>query len=380
MFILPIVSGALLLFSCIYHLITVYCAQLWRRSSRHSSSNSTLPPITILKPIRGTDPQQYASFETFCNQEHSEYQIVFGALDPADPGLDSARKLQAAYPNADIEIVTGGAPYGLNRKVCNLTYMLPQAKHELLVLCDSDMRVSPDYLKQVAEPFGDTEVGLVTCPYRGFNAKGTASSLEALGIGTDFIPSVFVAYYLWGVRPAFGSTIALTKSTLGEIGGFEKIVDELADDYKLAELVDATGKQVVLSGCVVDDVLGHESFSEMWSRRLRWAKTARSMRPGPYTGAFITFTTPLAILVVIASGFCAMGWTLSACALLLRIICATLISKRFTSDANLPRLLPLVPLSDILSFTIWIASFFGSAIMWRGEQFRLLRGGKLQKR
>jgi ceramide glucosyltransferase len=379
MFVLTIFAGLLLILSCIYHLLTVYCALLWKRGSNQVGPPQDLSAITILKPLRGSDPEQYASFESFCAQDYAEYQIVFGALDPNDPGLDNARKLQAAYPSIDIEVVAGGEAFGLNRKICNLANMLPSAKHDLLVLCDSDMRVLPDYLRRIAEPFASEKVGLVTCPYRGYNAKGIASILEALGIGADFIPGVFVAYYIWGVRPAFGSTIALKKSTLTEIGGFEEIADELADDYKLAELVAGIGKDVVLSGYVVDDVLGRESMGEMWSRRLRWSKTARSMRPGPYTGAFITFTTPLAVLFAATCRLQPLCWIAPAAALTLRAATVTFIATKITRDSNLPRNLILLPLSELVSFSLWAASFFGCTILWRGERFKLARGGKLEK-
>ncbi len=386
-----------LLLSCIYHLLTVVCAHCWKRhpflpsslppfSSGQEHLNTRTPehpnilrPVTILKPLRGADPEQYASFESFCRQEYGEYQILFGALDPDDPGLHSARRLKEAYPECHIEIAAGGEAFGLNRKVCNLASMLPRAKHDLLILCDSDMRVEPDYLSRVTAPFADSTVGLVTCPYRGYRARGFASRLETLGIGADFIPSVFIAYYLWGVRPAFGSTIALTKATLHEIGGFESLADELADDYRLAERVDGLGKKVVLSDYVVDDLLGAETFSEMWGRRMRWAKTARSMRPGPYAGAFITYTTPLALLFLASTGFRATGWIGLAAAFTIRSASATWIASRCTHDKNLPGLLPLLPISDLVSFALWLSSFFGRTILWRGERFRLMPGGRLKK-
>jgi ceramide glucosyltransferase len=375
---LQILLGVCLLFSVIYHLLTVACASRWRASVRNPQSAIRNPQsISILKPLRGTDPEQLACFETFCHQTYPEYQIVFGALDADDPGLEAARQLQADHLDVDVAIVEGGDTFGLNRKVCNLAAMLPHAKHELLVLCDSDMRVGPDYLRRVAAPFLDPEVGLVTCPYRGFGAKSLAAKLEALGIGADFIPSVFVAYYLWGVRPAFGSTIALTKQTLREIGGFEALADELADDYRLAEAVDRLGKKVLFSDFVVDDSLGAESFSAMWSRRLRWAKTSRMMRPGPYAGAFITFTLPLGLLFAASFGFHGVGLAALAYAYVVRCAVALWIATASTRDPNIPCSLVLLPVSDLVSAALWVCSFFGSTIVWRGEKFRVARGGRL---
>jgi ceramide glucosyltransferase len=239
------------------------------------------------------------------------------------------------------------------------------------------MRVEEDYLRRIAAPFADPAVGLVTCPYRGFAPGSLAARLEALGIGADFTPSVFVAYYLWGVRPAFGSTIALTKETLREIGGFEALANELADDYRLAEAVDRLGKRVVLSDYVVDDSLGAESFGATWARRLRWAKTSRMMRPGPYAGAFITFTLPLGLLFAASTGFGGVGWMALAGAYLVRCAAALWVATACTRDPNVFRSLPLLPLSDLVSAALWLCSFFGSTILWRGERFRVARGGRL---
>lgn len=376
---LQIFLAACLLFSAIYHVLTVVCAAKWRRDARspQSATPSPQPAITILKPLRGADPEQRASFSTFCLQDYPEYHVVFGALNADDEGLKSTRAVMADHPGADVTIVEGGEPFGLNRKVCNLANMLPHARHDLLVLSDSDMRVEEDYLRRVAAAFADPEVGLVTCPYRGFAPRGISARLEALGIGADFMPSVFVAYYLWGVRPAFGSTIALTRQTLEGIGGFESLANELADDYRMAEAVDALGKRVVLSDYVVDDVLGAESFAAMWARRLRWAKTSRLMRPGPYTGAFITFTLPLALLFAAACGFSHGSWAVLAAAYALRCAAAVWIASACTRDPNVTRSFLLLPLSDLLGCTLWACSYFGSTITWRGERFRVVRGGRL---
>jgi ceramide glucosyltransferase len=374
---LQVLLGGCLAASVVYHLLTIACAHRWRRQAPPAQTPPLLPPVTVLKPLRDTDPQQRASFSTFCLQDYPTYQIVFGALDADDPGLATARAVQADHPAVDIAIVEGTDSGWLNRKVSNLAAMLPQAKHDLLMLCDSDMRVDEDYLRRIASQFADPEVGLVTCPYRGFAPQSLASRLEALGIGADFIPSVFVAYYLWGVRPAFGSTIALTRQTLEGIGGFARVADELADDYKLAEAVGQLGKRVVLSDYVVDDVLGAESFGAMWSRRLRWAKTSRMMRPGPYSGAFITFTLPLGVAFAIACHLTPAALAASAAAYAIRCASAAWVGIGCTRDTNAARLLPLLPVSDLVSFALWVGSFFGSTILWRGERFRVGHGGRL---
>jgi ceramide glucosyltransferase len=363
-----------------YATLTLVCARAWKRDPTHKQSTppDRLCPVTILKPLRGTDPDQIENFRSFCRIEYPRFQIVFGALDSEDPALEVARQLQNEFPEVDIAISVGGEAFGYNRKVCNLHQMMQLAKYDLLAVCDSDMRVDPEYLRRVTDPFTEPEVGLVTCPYRGHLAHGLASKLEALGIGADFIPSTFVAYYLWRVRFAFGSTIVVRRSVLEEMGGFAPLANELADDYLLADGARKNGHKVVLSDYVVDDVLGEESFAEMWGRRLRWAKTSRAMQPGPYVGAFITHGFVLSILFLIASGFTSYGWGGVGATLAVRAGVSSFISRAYTEDENLPRYLTLLPLSDLVSFALYVGSFFGRHIIWRGERFRLRRGGRLE--
>jgi ceramide glucosyltransferase len=385
-----------LLGSWAYYLMCLDGARRWQAKMRkwedeeipsrrpapdHPSAISPFPlfPITILKPLRGSDPEQYASFQSFCRLDYPEYQIVFGALAPDDPGLEAARRLAREFPERDIAVVAGGEAFGLNRKVCNLEHMLRAAKHDLLTLCDSDMRVEPDYLRRVAAPFADPDAGIVTCLYRGCRARGLASALEALGIGADFAPSVLAAYRLEGLSFAFGSTIVIRRETLEAVGRFRALADELADDYLLGYRVKGLGKKVILSDYVVDDVLGSETLREMWARRLRWAKTMRAMRPGGWAGAFLTHGTVLALLFLLATGLRPAGWAGFGLTLGLRAFTATWIARRCTRDGNLPRLLPLLPLSDLLAFALWAASFFGNRIVWRGERFRLGKGGRLYR-
>ena len=383
-----IVLGAMLAAFGFYSALTVWAARKWALS-RAALTPEFLPPVTILKPVHGVDAHAYANFVSFCCLDYpaDRVQLLFSALDAADPALGLAERLQAEFPERDIEIVRPGlsAVRGPNRKVCNLAAMLPKAKHDLLVLCDSDMRVAPDYLRRLVAPFrpdagaGGRGVGLVTCPYRGCAPESLPAALEALGIGADFIPSALVSRALEGVSFAFGSTIALPKSVLAEIGGFEALFDELADDFRLGNGAAQAGYSVVLSEVVVDDVLGAERFGPMWSRRLRWARTVRSCRPAGYAGAVITHGIALALLFLFSSHFAVYGWLTLGGALLLRLGVALFIARRYTQDPNIARFLPLLPLSDLLGFALYLASYGGSRIVWRGERFRLLPGGKLQR-
>jgi len=440
---LRVLLGLCLAAFCAYAGIAVWAARRWHRARRPLDPAWT-PPVTILKPVRGVDAEAYENFASFCRLDYpaDRCQLLFAARDPADPALALARRLQAEFPQVDIGIVDGSRSplHGHNLKVRNLAAMLPAAKHDLLVLCDSDMRVQPDYLRRVVAPFqqnsdpppvplpsevrvtgegeqdihlhphprpislkgrrepnghacafapppqrgtsdrgGGRGVGLVTCPYRGHRAQSFAAVLEALGIGADFIPSALVSRALEGVSFAFGSTIALPRAVLAEIGGFEALADELADDFRLGNGAHRAGYEVVLSDYVVDDVLGRERFGAMWARRLRWARTVRACRPAGYAGSFITHGTALALLFLGATGFSPLGWAAFGTVLAVRLATAVLITLRYTGDPNIARFLPLLPLSDLLSFALYVTSYGGSHISWRGERFRLLPGGKLAR-
>ena len=397
--------------------ISVWAARQWHRVLRPVDP-AWMPPVTIFKPVYGTDAHAYDNFASFCllDYPHDRIQLLFGALDPNDPALDVVRRLQRDFPRHDIRIIVPPRvlpPRGHNLKVCNLLSMLPAANHDLFVLCDSDMRVQPDYLRKIVAPFqeqgsgfrvqgsegevrtrqtapGQNErqntqakiqnpVGLVTCPYRGYLPESLPAKLEALGIGADFMPSAFASRALEGVGFAFGSTIALPRRVLEEIGGFETILDELADDFRLGDGARRAGYDVVLSNYVVDDVLGRERFGPMWARRLRWARTVRACRPAGYAGAFITHGTLLALLFWGAMGANRIGDVTLAGAMFLRICVAVWIAGAYTRDSNLRRYWPLLPLSDLLNSALYIASFFGKRITWRGQRFRLQAGGKIER-
>lgn len=361
----------------VYYVLCVTSARHWHRS-RIEAPPGFAPPVSLLKPLCGSDPELYANLRSFCQLDYPAYQLLFGTLDSADPALETARRLATEFPDRDITILAGGETFGLNRKVCNLQNLRRHARYELLVLSDSDMRVGPDYLRRIVAPFHDPTVGLVTCPYRGYRPQNLPSLLEALGIGADFMPGVMVARRLQGMAFAFGSTIALRQENLDMIGGFTALANELADDYLLGMGVHCAGKRVILSDYVVDDVLGWESWWEMWSRRLRWAKTSRAMRPLGYAGAFITHGTALALLLLAVTGFHSLAWLAFGATLVLRMITASW-TARYTGDKNLPRRLPLLPLSDLVSFALYLASYWGRTITWRGERFRLGQSGRLEE-
>lgn len=398
---LRLLSGFTLAAHGAYDGISIWAAANWHRDGPPVDRAWT-PAVTLMKPVRGVDQEAFANFASFCSQDYptDRVQYLFGALDQDDPALDVVRRLQREFPHLDIRIVAGSdrSVDGYNLKVCNLAAMLSAARNDLLILCDSDMRARPDYIRRIVAPFNpDSQpqtspapngaarkggpqaqpVGLVTCPYRGFHPKSFAAALEALGIGADFMPSALVSRALEGVGFAFGSTIVLPRRVLEEMGGFGPLANELADDFRLGEGARRAGYRVVISDYIIDDVLGKESFGAMWARRLRWARTVRSCRPAGYAGSFVTHGTVLGLVFLATMGFHSVGWLGLGLVVAARILTALAITGRYTKDPNLVRFLPILPLSDLFNFALFVGSFCGSTITWRGERFRLLTGGKI---
>lgn len=363
-----------------YWVYAGYC--LWAAWCWHRTPRARLidppPSVSILKPLCGADAEQLANLSSFCEQDYPEYEVLFGALDPEDPSLENARRVAESHPGVPVRIVAGGDAFGHNRKVCTLERLAAAANHEVFVLCDSDMRVEPDYLARVVAPLSGPDVGLVTCLYRGRHARGLAARLEALAIGCDFIPSVLLTRRASGLGFALGATIALRRETLEQAGGFRSLADELADDYRLGERVHRAGKKVVLSDYVVDDVMGREDFGAMWARRVRWAKTCRAMQPAGWAGAIVTHGLALAVALAAARSFDALGGLLCAATLLWRLSISALITGAVTRDREALRNLWLLPLSDLLSCAVWAASFVGSTVVWRGRRFKLGSRGRLE--
>lgn len=374
---LVILFGIGTLLAWCYYLVCVTSARHWRNRPKRKATHC--PPVSILIPLRGEDPEQIANFRSFCQLDYPCFQLIFGALDPDDPGLKSARQIAAEYPDGDIRVVAGGDIFGNNRKVSNLLNMLPAATHDLLVLCDSDMRVTPDYLYHIVAPFAEPSVGLVTCLYRGHRALNITSALQALGIGANFLPGVLLVERTGGLRFGLGATLALSRATLESVGGFCGLVDELADDYRLGQWVYRAGGRIALADHIVDTVIGHEQIRDMWSRRLRWARTVRAMQSVGWTANFVTYGLVHSLFFLLATHGSPLGWAVLATTLALRFGSVAYIAACCASDRETLRWLWMLPVSDLLEFALWTASFCGRTIIWRGERFRLLPDGRLER-
>jgi ceramide glucosyltransferase len=384
---IQIVAAVGILSSSIYYLICLWSAMVFLRereagkSARPTQAVSTqaLPPISILKPLKGTDPEMYESFRSQCLQNYPEYEIIFGVSDPNDPAIESVNKLRQEFPERRIQLVIVPKFLGANTKVSNLAQMLPEARYDVLIVNDSDIRVEPDYLRRVTAPLTDANVGMVTCLYRGVATATLGSRLEALGISTDFCAGVLVARQLEdGIRFGLGSTLACRRAELEKTGGFISFVDYLADDYELGKRIAGLGLKIELSQVVVETFLPSYSLRDFFAHQLRWARGVRDARSGGYLGLPFTFGLMWALLAVVANGGALWAWGALLVTLLLRLTVAFLVGRSIMRDPQLARDAWLIPLRDLIAVAVWIVSLGGHTVTWRGERFRL-QGGKLTR-
>lgn len=362
--------------SWIYWLVACYCVVAFFAEEQPSGAGA-LPPASVLRPMRGLDVGAYENLASFLEQDYPAYEVLCGVSDAHDPALELVRRLRREHPGCRIRALVA-PPRGPNDKVSTLCHLAAQARYDTLVICDSDMRVSPDYLRRVCAPLQDPEVGLVTCLYRGEQAETFTAALEALYMGTAFLPSVLVARHYLHMKFALGATTALRREQLRQIGGFEALVDYLADDYQIGARVAATGRQVRLSSYVTRSVLGATSFRDQWDREVRWSKCTRVSRPLEYPALLLTFSTPLALFLAAWLGFSALGCGVLAVSVLVRYLVARQVA-RCTADQVVSDWWLWLPLRDLLTAAVWLAASLGRRVTWRGRRFTLQEGGRLQE-
>ena len=344
-------------------------------AARFPLQPKALPPVSILKPLKGTDPGMFDSLQSHCRQDYPEYEIVFGVSDAGDPAIALVERLKVQFPALPIRLVVCQKNLGANRKVSSLAQMLPQARYEQLIVNDGDIRVASDYLRRVVPPLLDPAIGLVTCLYRGVPSPTLGSRLESLGISTDFCAGVLVARLLErGIKFGLGSTLAFRRCDLAAIGGFEVLADYLADDYEIGRRIAAQGLKVKLSETVVETFLPQYKWREFVSHQLRWARTVRHSRPGGYLGLGLTFGIPWALIALAGAPRSVWAWELAGVAFALRILAAWVVGRGALRDPCVPSLLGLIPLRDCVALLIWLGGFMGHMITWRGDSFELKKG------
>jgi len=360
---------------CLYWLLACWAARRFFRA-QPTVSPEFQPPVSILKPVRGIDAQALGNYASFCEQEYPEYELLFGFADPEDPAIPLVRQLQKNHPRLSIRVVTGPV-LGANRKASLLHHLTAAARHDILAISDSDMKVTPDYLGRVVAPLVDPSTGLVTCCYRGEAAQSLAAGLEALHMGVVFLPSVIIANRVFRVGFSMGATAALRRSDLVRLGGFKPITDYLAADYQLGARIAQLGLKVHLSDYVVAAILGKTRFQDQWHREVRWGRCARVSRPECYPGLLVTFCTALALLLLPVTGFAAAGWVALGVSLGVRWLVAYLISG-YTGDNESRRWLLWLPVRDLLSALLWLVGCVGRQVVWRGDRFVLRSDGRME--
>jgi ceramide glucosyltransferase len=362
-----------------YYLLCLWSARSFLRASGAAAAAPPefAPPVSILKPLRGTDPEMYESFRSHCLQDYPEYELIFGVSDRDDPAIAVVERLQRDFPLRAVRLLLCPEVLGTNLKVSNLVQMLPAANYDYLIVNDSDIRVGPNYLRRVMAAFADERVGVVTCLYRGIAGATLGSRLESIGISTDFTAGVLAARQIEGIRFALGATLAFPRRALRAIGGFEPLVDYLADDFELGARIARAGFEVRLSQVVVDNHLPDYSPRGFLQHQLRWARSVRDARRWGYAGVVLTFGLPWSLLALALSGGAAWAWGLLAVAAGLRLIMAIVVGRKVLQDPQVLPQLWLLPLRDLVALLVWMASYTGHTVAWRGDHF-ILDKGKLR--
>jgi ceramide glucosyltransferase len=387
---LPAASGALSLFPLHTHPATIFAAIFLlllvgsivysvlqtvaanRYLTVRPAALKSPEPISILKPLAGLDLDLESNLSTFFEQDYPAFEILFAVRHEKDPAAEVVARLRQKFPAVPSRLLVTGEPPYPNAKVFSLDRMLAAAANDLVVMSDSDIRVTPDLLRTVAAEFQDQHLGVATCPYCAVAGKSLWSRLEATGMNTDFWGSALVARMLEGMHFAVGPTIAARRHVLQAIGGFNRVKDYLAEDFVIGKFAAEHGYGVILSSYVIEHHIGSATLAENLTHRLRWARSTRRSRPAGYIGQLFTMPLPLALLVC---AFAPAWWPVLPLTLMVRAVAAHMVSSRVL-HARINWL--LLPIEDILGFYFWLAGFFGNTISWRGRRYRLFSDGRFE--
>jgi ceramide glucosyltransferase len=338
--------------------------------------------------VKGVDSRALENFASFCDQDYPHFDLLFGVADLDDPAAKLIEQLAAQRSDRKIRLIVAPTT-SANPKSSTLQRLTDEATGELLVISDADIRVTPDYLARVVAPLSDPAIGIVTCLYRGANAKTLPAKLEALHMSATFLPSVVLAHELLGQCVGMGATLALRKLDVQRIGGYESFRDHLMDDYQLAERVQKLGLKIGLSDYVVESVLGDTRFADQWAREVRWARGIRITTPAKYPGLLLTYPMVLSLILVALHPLSWFAWGAVGISIIVRIIIAASISSLITPGTSEAKTriplrdsynLLLLPIREILSFAVWCGGLFGRTIVWRGQRFLLRKDGTLAQR
>lgn len=329
-------------------------------------------PISILKPLAGLDLDLESNLRTFFEQDYPAFEILFAVRNDKDPAAQVVSRLQQEYPKISSRLLVTGEPPYPNAKVYSLDHMLSAAANDLVVMSDSDIRVTPDLLRTIAAEFQDKNLGVATCPYRAVPGGTVWSRLEAAGMNTDFWGSALVARMLEGMHFAVGPTIAARRGALKSIGGMARFKDYLAEDFVMGKFAAEAGYGVILSSYVIEHHIGGAGFKENIAHRIRWARSTRRSRPAGYVGQLFTMPLPIALLTCVVAP---AWWPVLPAAVVVRVLAAYAVSRKVLR-ARVNWL--LLPIEDVMGFCLWLGGFFGNTIVWRGRRYRLFRDGRFE--
>ena len=340
------------------------------------------PPVSVLKPVHGMEAQLRENIESFFRQDYTAYEILFAADEPEDAALEVVREVSARYPQVPCRILVTGKPPWPNPPAYCFHRMMEVAAHEILVTSDSDVEVSPNYLREVVAPLLNARVGMVTCLYRGKNAAGFWSGLTAIGMSVEMTAGVLVANLLEGIKFGLGPTIVVKKEAVKRIGGYEVLGAYFANDFMIGNLIDKAGYGVVLSHHLINHVVNQKTFGKMWDNQLRWAKSTRYSRPKGHFGSGLIFAIPFGLLGLLGAtllGKPFLGVILLGAAILNRVLESWLVGWVVARDPMARKKIWLYPMRDLLGFIVWVASYTGARTVWRDSRYEL-RGDKIALR
>ena len=361
--------------SLVYCVLVIVATRRYLRVVPPSSTGT--PGVSVLKPLCGHDEGLEENVASFFAQEYPNYEIIFGVHRSDDAAVAVVQKIVQQYSGGRVQtrlIVTGESPLP-NAKAFSLNRLVREAKHELLVMCDSDVRVEPDLLSRLTREFQDSRVGLITCPYRAVAGRSVWSRMEAIGMNTELLGGVMVARMVEGMRFALGCTLAVRRNVLDAMGGFGYLQEFLAEDFVIGQRTAEMGHEVLLSSAIIQHRIGSQSMLHNLAHRLRWARSTRRSRPAGYWGQIFTYPLPLAILL------CALWpatWALLPVTLLLRGWAAAATAIFVVRDPLFREQWWLLPVQDVLGFLVWFGGFVGDTIVWRDRKCTVLRDGRLQ--
>ncbi len=359
--------------SSAFAILVIVAARQYLAADRACRSASVYPSVSILKPLSGLDEGLEENLRSYFAQDYPDFEVICAVRHAGDPAAGVVEKLRMQYPGVPARLIVTGEPPYPNAKVFALDNMLAEASYDLLVMTDSDTRAKPNLLRCLASEFEDPRLGLTTCPYRGIPGRSFWSTLEAIGMNTEFLAGILVARMLEGMKFGVGPGMAVRREVLERIGGFETLKQYLAEDFMMGKLAAEAGYGTALSSCVIEHRIGAQRFRPNLEHRLRWARSTRRSRPAGYFGQLFTYPLPLALLLFAVKPAL---WPLAAAAVLIRAAAAWATAGWVLHDPLTARKCWLLPLQDVASFVLWLAGFLGNTVSWRGRRYIVYPDGR----